>query len=96
MKNILIQYIEALLIAAQERKTTKGVKIYEMALEQLRAAESDSAVMDVLLRLKAALQGIETHGFFPADEYRIVEKIQALSLPSFLGPRVSGEEELPG
>lgn len=78
MKEILIQHIEALLIAAQKRKTTQGVKIYEMALDQLRTAVSDDAVMDVFLRLKAALQGIETHGFFPADEYRIVKKIQAL------------------
>jgi hypothetical protein len=78
LKDILIQYIEALLIAAQSRKTSQGVKIYEMALDQLRAADSDSTVLDVLSRLKAALQGIETHGFFPADEYRIVEKIQAL------------------
>jgi hypothetical protein len=78
LKDVLIQHIEALLIAARNRQTSQGVKIYEMALDQLRAAESDSAVMDVLLRLKAALQGIETLGFFPADEYRIVEKIQAL------------------
>ena len=73
-----MQDVEELLIAARSRKTSQGVKIYEIALDQLRAADSDSAVLDVLSRLKAALQGIETHGFFPANEYRIVEKIQAL------------------
>lgn len=78
MKNMLIKYVEALLIAAQKRKTSQGVKIYEMALEQLRIADSESSVMDVLSRLKAALQGIETHGFFPPDEYSIVEKIKDL------------------
>jgi hypothetical protein len=79
LKDILIQFIEALLIAAQSRKTSQGVKIYEMALDQLRAANSDSAVLDVLSRHKAALQGIETRVFFLADEYRIVGKIRALS-----------------
>lgn len=78
LKDILTQYIEALLIAAQSRNMSQGVKIYEMALDQLRAADSDSAVLEVLSRLKAALGGMETHGFFPADEYRVVEKIRAL------------------
>lgn len=79
MKNILVQHVESLLTAAKNRKTSQGVKIYELALEQLRKAKTDSEVTDVLSRLKEALQGIETHGFFTVDEHRIVEKIQALS-----------------
>lgn len=79
MKNLIIDYVRALLAAAKNRKTSQGVKIYEMALDQLKAANTDADVLEILSRLKAALTGIETHGVFPPVEYDIVKKILSLS-----------------
>lgn len=79
MKNLIIDYVSALLFAAKDRKTSQGVKIYEMALDQLKAANTDADVLEILSRLKAALVGIETHGVFTPVEYDIVKKILALS-----------------
>ena len=79
MKTLLIGYIEALLFAANNRNTSQGVKIYELALDQLESADSDKAVLEILSRLKESLIGMDTHGYFPPSEYDLVKKI--LSLP---------------
>lgn len=71
-------HIQTLLVSAQNRKTNQGIKIYKLALEQLNMAESDGEVLDVLSRLKAALKGIESHGFFTFNESKVVAEIQTL------------------
>jgi hypothetical protein len=78
MKKLIIEYVQVLLLSAKRRKSFQGVKVYEMAIDQLQVADSDIAVLEILSRLKAALIGIETHGFFPPDEYEVVKKVLAL------------------
>jgi hypothetical protein len=79
MKNLVIDYVNALLKGARSRKTSQGVRVYEVIIDQLKAANTDQDVLDILARLKAVLIGIDTHGFFPPSEYDVVKKI--LSLP---------------
>ena len=79
MKNTVMECVEALLDAAKQRNTSQGVKIYEIALNQLQAADSDSSVQEILSRLKETLKGIDSHGYYPPKEYELVKKILSLS-----------------
>jgi hypothetical protein len=75
MKMELIEALEFLQASAQQRGTKQGLKIYELAIDQLNSAASAPEVSEIHSRLKGALMGIETHGSYTSAEYEVVRKI---------------------
>lgn len=77
-KNELLKSVRYLLDSARSRGTSQGVKVYEIALDQILNAESESDFNDILHRLNKALAGIEAHGGFTNAEYLVVRDIRVL------------------
>jgi hypothetical protein len=75
VKEKLIDEVEALRNLVIQRTSKQGLKIYEIALAQLRNAQSAGELKDIHGRLKDALMGIDTHGSFTQGEYEIVKRI---------------------
>lgn len=74
----LMDSINQLLTSAKSRNTNQGVKLYEAALEKIKAASSDDEVEIYLEKMKHALIGIEAHGFFTSEEFEVVKVIRAM------------------
>ena len=77
-KDILFSYASRLLELASARGTNQGVVVYAAMLEKLRNASSQDEVNDCARALKRALNGIEAHGHFDQEEYRIVKAVREL------------------
>ena len=77
-KDTLLAYIAKLLELAKARDTKQGVKVYEGALKKIGDASSQDEVDDFFEKLKHALIGIEAHGHFTNEEFKVVKAIRAL------------------
>lgn len=77
-KDTLVSHTNRLLQLASIRGTNQGVKVYETMLERLRNAATQEEVDDCADRLKHALAGIEAHGHFTQEEFKIVEAVREL------------------
>lgn len=75
MDDKLVDELEALCGLTKQRVSTQGLKIYKIALAQLRDAQSIDEVRGVHSRLKEALIGIDSHGLFTPVEHQIVKRI---------------------
>jgi hypothetical protein len=79
--------LSLLIRLAEERKTTQGNVVFTKALEQLRAAGSESEVLEVLGKVNHACSGIEAHGSLTASEYASVSRLRELAANNSLQAR---------
>lgn len=77
-RSTLFSHTSRLLQLASIRGTHQGVKVYETMLERLRNATTQEEVDYCADRLKHALVGIEAHGHFTEEEFKIVEAVREL------------------
>lgn len=76
-KQQLAHQIQALLDSAIHRHTSQGIKVYEEGLKKLNTISSQNELHNLLIRVNKALSGIEAHGYFTDDEFKIVEELRA-------------------
>ena len=74
-KQNLIDNIETLLECAKKRNTTQGIMIYEDFIKKI-SNSSDDELDGINEAINTALSGIEAHGYFTDEEYRVVKYIR--------------------
>ena len=73
----IVSAVQSLLSSAQDRDTDQGVFVYNKALELLAHASTDDEVRSILGKLNRSLAGIEAHGYFTDDEFRIIQNLRS-------------------
>ena len=77
-KKLLCEKVARLLDLAKSRNTKQGFIVYEGVLKKLDNLSSESEVDELLNKFKKALSGIEAHGYFTSEEFKVVEEIRSL------------------
>lgn len=79
-KSILLESVRCLLNSARSRGALQGVKVYEIAINEIEHANSEKELDDIWHRVNLALAGMEAYGEFTDSEYKIVCKIRELEI----------------
>ena len=77
-KTKLLALVRKLQKSAQNRKTNQGVKIYQGALEKIEKASTQIEIDALARKLNHALAGIEAHGHFTSEEFKVVKCIRSI------------------
>lgn len=76
-KSKIASAVQSLLSLAQDRGTDQGVRVYNGVLKLLDSATTDEEIRVVLEKLNRALIGIEAHGHFTDEEFRVVQFLRS-------------------
>ncbi len=75
-KTPLVAAVESLLASARDRNTEQGILVLESILQELDSTNSADGLAEIHAGLNRSLAGIEAHGHFTDEEYKLIQSLR--------------------